>query len=114
MTTNSRNTPGDHQPESPCPDWLAEIMTEIGRRFDLNTTDGLNGAEDAAARFSDDFGYKCRACAALARGYHHSRLSLLFGKLEPEGDAYAVESEHASRSFREAVELARMAEGVAA
>ena len=85
------------------------IMDEIGRRFD--TTDGLNGAEDAAARFSSALG---RACAALARGYHHSRLSLLFGKLEPEGDAYALESEHAVRSFREAVELARMAEGVAA
>ena len=115
MTRDSRKTGENHvQPESPWPDWLAEIMNEIGRRFDLNTTDGLNGAEDAAARFSDDFGYKCRACAALARGYHHSRLALLFGKLEPEGDAYALESEHASRSFREAVELARMAEGVAA
>ena len=61
MTTNSRNTTGNHQPESPSPDWLAEVMNEIGRRFDLNTTDGLNGAEDAAARFSDDFGYVLRA-----------------------------------------------------
>ena len=118
MAQPPRREPGPRethtQPEPSCPTWLVEIMNEIGRRFDLSTTAGLSSAEGAAARFSDDFGFKCRACAALARGYHHSRLALLFSELDPEGSSFALESEHASRSFREAVELARRAEEVAA
>ena len=66
---NVARTPEKAQSEAPCPDWLAEIMNEIGRRFDLNTTDGLNGAEDAAARLSEGYGYKAWACSHLASGY---------------------------------------------
>ena len=98
----------------PPPTWLAEIMAELGVRFGLNTTGGLSGAESAALRFSDDLGYKCRACAALARGYHHSRLALVYRELDPNGEAYARENEHAGSAFCEGVELAHRGEKVAA
>ena len=88
-------------------------MSELAARFDLKSAYGLTGAEDAAARFSDDYGYRCRACAALKRGYHHSRLALV-AKARGNAEGHATELEAAGRAFCEAAELAHRGEGVAA
>jgi hypothetical protein len=110
--SNSRRPGEDHTPG--CPEWLAEIMAEIGARHDLRTPDGCREAQTAAERFSDDYGLKCRACAALARGYHHTRLALLHERQDPGGEGYAAAHEHAGRSFAEAIGLGRQADEVGA
>lgn len=98
--------PDDEGPR--CPEWLAEIMAELGARHDLKTVEGNARAAEDAGRFSDDYGYRCRACASLARGYGAQKRAIEARDLDE--DIEALELEQAGRHFAEAIDLARRAE----
>jgi hypothetical protein len=95
------------------PEWLAEFMHELGLRHNLRSPDGCEQAMHEAQATSDSFGFRCRSCASLARGYR-SAGGALAAIAEQDQDSWARHNHDASRHFREAVELARKGEEVAA
>ncbi|MBN1605086.1 MAG: hypothetical protein JW940_00550 [Polyangiaceae bacterium] len=105
-------TPDDLADDQP-PEWLSEFMAELGRRHNIRTPEGCEAAMHEAANTSDSFGFRCRSCAALARGYR-SAGGALAAILEEDQDAWSRHNGEASRHFRESVELARQGELVGA
>ena len=95
------------------PEWLAEAMSELASRHDLRSTEGNEQAMAAAVRMLDDYELRRQACASLARGYR-SCASALAAAHDGDETASASHHEAAGRHFREALELARKAEELAA
>jgi hypothetical protein len=103
------------RPESPerLPEWLSELMAEVGRRHDLLSVEGLDGAADDAVRMAADLALRSKSCARLACGYRSAASAVVcIDGQDPAG--WTRHSEAARDFFRESVSLAREAEEVGA